>query len=189
VGEGTSLPRPEVVAARDALLAARGSLDEELVRLEASARAAIDVKAKVKRNPGKSIGLAAGAGFLLVGGPKKVLRGAKRVVMGPPEPLPTSMLPKEIDAALGRLGTDGERVRGLLEHEFASYLETTAPARRSRNLGGAFTVVAIAFVRPLVLRYSKHLADQIFSTHPEDYDDRLRQVRERLGVEEPDRPA
>jgi hypothetical protein len=189
VGEGTSGARAEVLAARAQVLAAREALDEEFVRLEASARAAVDVKAKVKRNPGKAAGLAAGAGFLAVGGPKRVFRRAKRAVRGPEEPLPVSMLPKEIDAALGSLGTDGERVRGVIEREFASYLKATEPARRSRNLGGAFTVVSVAFLRPLVLRYSKHLANQIFSTDAKEYDERLQAVRARLGVESDSVPA
>jgi hypothetical protein len=182
VGEGTS-------AARAQVLAARAALDDELVRLEASARAAVDVKAKIKRNPGKAVGLAAGAGFLAVGGPKRVLRRARTAVFGPKEPLPTSMLPKEIDKALGRLGDDGERVRGLVEREFASYLQATEPERRRRNLGGAATIVSVAFLRPLVLRYSKHLAEQIFSTDTKEYEDRLHAVRVRLGVEKDEAPA
>ncbi len=189
MGEGTSAARAEVLVARAQVLAAREALDEELVRLEASARAAVDIPAKIKRNPGKAAGFAAGAGFLAIGGPKRVFRRAKQAVRGPEEPLPTSMLPKEIDAALGSLGTDGERVRGVIEREFARYLKATEPARRSRNLGGAFTVVSVAFLRPLVLRYSKHLAEQIFSTDAKEYEDRLHAVRERLGVEPKAAPA
>ncbi|MDQ1323249.1 MAG: hypothetical protein QG587_584 [Chloroflexota bacterium] len=189
MGEGTSAARTEVLAARAQVLAAREALDEEFVRLEASARAAIDVKAKVKRNPVKSAGVVAGAGFLAVGGPKRVFRRAKRAVLGPEEPLPVSMLPKEIDAALGSLGTDGDRVRGVIEREFASYLKATEPARRSRNIGGALTIVSVAFLRPLVLRYSKHLAEQIFSTEAKEYDARLQAVRERLGVKPKEGPA
>lgn len=189
MGEGTSAARAEVLVARAQVLAAREALGEELVRLEASARAAVDVKAKIKRNPVKAAGLAAGAGFLVIGGPKRVLRRAKRAVMGPEEPLPTSMLPKEIDAALGSLGTDGERVRGVIEREFASYLKATEPARRSRNLGGAFMVVSVAVLRPLVLRYSRHLADQIVSTDAKQYEDRLQAVRARLGLEPKATPA
>jgi hypothetical protein len=189
VGEGTSAARAEVLVARAQVLAAREALDEELVRLEASARAAVDVPAKIKRNPGKTVGLAAGAGFLAIGGPRRVFRRAKRAVRGPEEPLPTSMLPKEIDAALGSLGTDGDRVRGVIEREFASYLKATEPARRSRNLGGAITIVSVAFLRPLVLRYSKHLADQIFSTDAKEYGDRLEAVRARLGIESDTAPA
>jgi hypothetical protein len=189
VGEGTSAARAEVLVARAQVLAAREALDEELVRLEASARAAVDIPAKIKRNPVKAAGFAAGAGFLVIGGPKRVFRRAKRAVRGPEEPLPTSMLPKEIDAALGSLGTDGERVRGLIEREFASYLKATEPARKSRNLGGAFTILTVAFLRPLMLRYSKHLADQIFSTDAKEYEDRLHAVRARLGVEPKAAPA
>jgi hypothetical protein len=98
------------------------------------------------------------------------------------------MLPKEIDAALGKLGDDGERVRGLIEREFASYLVATEPARRSRNLGGAIAIVTVAFLRPLVLRFSKHLADQIFATDAQAYEDRLHAVRVRLGVEKDEAP-
>ncbi len=189
MGEGTSPARPSVVAAHEALLAARGSLDEELVRLEASARAAVDVKAKIKRSPVKAAGLAAGAGFVVLGGPRKLFRRARRVVMGPEAPLPTSMLPKEIDASLKKLGTDGEKVRGLLEHEFASYLATTEPTRRGRNLRGAFTVVSVALLRPLVLRYGKQLANEIVSTDANAYGDRLQAIRTRLGVKEKQGPV
>jgi hypothetical protein len=174
VGESTSLARLQV-------LAARGELDEELVRLEASARAAVDVPAKIKRHPVKAAGLAAGAGFVVVGGPRRVLRGARHAIFGRPAPLPPSMLPKEIDASLRRLGDDGEKVRGLLEHEFASYLKATEPVRKRRDLSGAMTVVAIAFVRPLVLRYSRRLAEEIFATDGKSYNERLDAVRARIA--------
>lgn len=174
MGEGTSVARAEVLAAREAL-------GEELVRLEASARAAVDIPAKIRRNPVKTAGLVAGAGFVVIGGPRRVLRGARNAVFGRPEPLPKSMLPKEIEASLRKLGTDGERVRGLLEHEFASFLVETEPARRGRNFRSAATVVTVAFVRPLVLRYSKQLAEQIFATDPAEYSSRLDAVRARLG--------
>ena len=56
--------RPDVLAARAAVRASRLDMEEELERLEAAARAAVDVKAKVKRNPARSAGAAAGIGFL-----------------------------------------------------------------------------------------------------------------------------
>ena len=180
MGEGTSVARAEVLAAREAL-------DEELVRLEASVRAAVDIPAKIKRNPVKAAGLAGGAAFVVLGGPRRVLRGARHAVFGRPAPLPESMLPEEIDASLRKLGEDGDKVRGLLEHEFASYLVHTEPARRGRNLRGAVTLVTIAFIRPLALRYSKRLAEQIFSTDGNEYKDRLDSVRARLvGTKGPD---
>ena len=129
MGEGTD-------AARAAVLTARASVEEELVRLEASARAAVDVKAKVRRNPGRTAGVAAGAGFLLLGGPRRTVRGVRRVIFGRRAPLPPSMLPKDIDRALRELGDDGDRVRGTIEREFADYLRATAPARRDRLRSG-----------------------------------------------------
>jgi hypothetical protein len=172
VGEGSD-------SARAGVLAARATLDEELERLEASARAAVDIPAKVKRNPVKSAGIAAGAGFLLVGGPRRLFRGARRVVFGPPEPLPTSMLPKEIDRALKELGGDGEKVRGTIEREFAAYLEQTAPVRNKRDLNAVTAILLSALARPLIERFGKQLIDQVFSTDAAAFQEQLAKVRER----------
>jgi hypothetical protein len=170
-------------AARAQVLAARETLADELERLEASARTAVDVPAKVRRNPGKAVGLAAGAGFLLVGGPRRVFRRAKRVVLGPTEPLPASMLPKEIDKAIRDLGDDGEKVRGTIEREFASYLEQTAPQRKQRDLGTVSAILLSALVRPLFERYGKQLIDQLFATDRDEFEEQLAKVRARANGE------
>jgi hypothetical protein len=172
VGEGSDTARAQVLAARE-------SLGDELERLEASARTAVDIPAKVRRNPGRAAGVAAGAGFLLVGGPQKLFRRAKRVVLGPSEPLPKSMLPAEIDKALGKLGDDGDKVRGTLEREFASYLEQTAPQRRERDLGAVAAILLSALIRPLVQRYGKQLIDQLFSGDTRQFEEQLAKVRAR----------
>lgn len=181
MGQGTGPDRTAVLAARADVLAAREALGEELVRLEASARAAVDVKAKVKKHPVKTAGLVGGAAFLAVKGPKRLFRGAKRVVMGPPEPLPDAMLPSEIERNLKRLGSDGDQVRGLLEREFAAYLRTTEPVRKRSSFRGAATLATIAFLRPLILGYSKKLAQDIFETETPAYESQLQRVRERMA--------
>jgi hypothetical protein len=175
-------PSADVVAARAAVLAARGVVGEEVIRLEASARAAVDIPAKVKRNPVKAAGIAAGAGFLLVGGPAKVFRRAKRAVLGPPEPLPPSMLPEEIDSALRKLGGDGERVRGLLEREFATYLEDTAPRRNQRDLKAAMALMVLPIVRPLAFRLGRQLVEQVFAPGAPGFEEQLTKIRERAGA-------
>jgi hypothetical protein len=180
MGQGTGPDRTAVLAARADVLAAREALGEELVRLEASARAAVDVKAKVKKHPIKAAGIVGGAAFLAVKGPKRVFRGAKRLVTGPPEPLPSAMLPAQIEKSLKSLGDDGDRVRGLLEHEFASYLKATEPQRKRSSLRGAATIATVAFLRPLVLSYSKKLAKDIFETETPAYEAQLARVRERM---------
>ena len=116
----------ETDAARDRVLAARASLGEELETLEASARSAIDIPAKIKRSPAKAAAVVGGTAFLALGGPKRVFRAGKRAVTGEPEPLPPSMLPKEIDKALRALGDDGTKVRGALERDFAAYAKQRA---------------------------------------------------------------
>jgi hypothetical protein len=172
MGEGSDSARADV-------LAARAAVTDELERLEASARAAVDVPAKVKRNPVKAAGVAAGAGFLLIGGPQKVFRRAKRVVLGPAEPLPKSMLPKEIDKALRDLGGDGEKVRGTIEREFANYLEQTAPARKQRDLGALSAILLSALLRPVIERYGRQLIDQVFSSDTRSFEEQLAKVRAR----------
>ena len=131
----------ETDAARDRVLAARAALGEELETLEASARAAVDIPAKIKRSPAKAAAVAGGAAFLVLGGPKRVFRAGKRAVTGEPEPLPPSMLPEEIDKSLRALGDDGEKVRGALERDFAAYakqagqgpIRTADPHRADRR--------------------------------------------------------
>jgi len=112
VGTEAEAARAEVVASREAFSA-------ELARLESAGRAAVDIKAKVRRNPARTAGLAASAGFLAVGGPGKVARGARRVLRGRKEALPASLLPDDVDRALKALGDDGAKVRGALERDFA----------------------------------------------------------------------
>ena len=125
-------------AARAEVLAARAGLQEELVRLEASGRAAVDIPARLKREPAKVLGTAGGAAFLLLGGPKRVFKGVRRAILGPEADLPKSMLPPEIEKTLRKLGPDGEKVRGTLEREFADYLDEKAPQRKERDLGAGW---------------------------------------------------
>lgn len=87
-------------AARDRVLAARAELDEEIQRLEASARAAVDVRARIRRSPAKTAAIAGGAGFLLLKGPQRTFGLVKRIVRGPAAPMPKALLPDEIDKTL-----------------------------------------------------------------------------------------
>jgi hypothetical protein len=175
VGEGKDSARAQV-------LAARAQLDDELVRLEASARAAVDVKAKIRRHPVKAAGVAAGAGFVLVGGPKRVLRGARNAIFGKPDPLPKSMLPKQIDASLKKLGTDGERVRGTIERDFARYLDEKAPEREKRDVAGIVGGLLMQFGRPLAVKYGRQLAEEMLRPDGPGFAEQLEKVRARRAA-------
>ena len=119
----------EADAARERVLAARTELATEVERLQASARAAVDIPAKVRRHPAQVAAAVGGVGFLALGGPRRLFRRAKSAIVGPDQPLPESMLPEEIEKALKKLGTDGERVRGTLERDFADYLKVSQKRR------------------------------------------------------------
>jgi hypothetical protein len=116
VGARTDAARAEVVAARS-------GLETEYDQLGQATRDALDVPARIRRAPAQSAAVAGGAAFVVLGGPRRILRRLKRAVHGEPSPLPSSMLPDEVEKAVRALGTDGDAVRGALERSFAEYLD------------------------------------------------------------------
>jgi hypothetical protein len=175
----------EADAARAEVLAAREAFSGELARLEAAGRAAVDIKAKVRRSPAKAAGLVAGAGFLAVGGPLKVARGVGRALRGKKEPLPPSLLPKQVDKALKSLGDDGQKVRGTLEREFASYLEKRKPEEDKGILGGIAGAVASGLVVPASRSLAKRMASQLANIDEADFRNALDGVRVRTTEKAP----
>ncbi|HJW22331.1 MAG TPA: hypothetical protein VJ506_07880 [Candidatus Limnocylindrales bacterium] len=158
---------------------------EEAVRLEASARAAVDIPARIRREPVKMAGAASGAAFLLLGGPRRVVRGLRRAVFGPEAELPKSMLPDEIEKTLRRLGPDGDKVRGALERDFASYVEDRAPKRRERDLGIAVGGLLDNLLRPLTRRAGRELAERLFDADGATFGEALGRTRARRSGETP----
>jgi len=166
----------ETDAARDRVLAARAALGEELETLEASARAAVDVPAKIRRSPAKAAAIVGGAGFLVLGGPRRLLRRAKRAVTGPPEPFPESLLPDQVERTLRELGDDGAAVRGALERDFAGYAK-----QASRDRARLRTLLILTVARPLLSAATKATAAWIFRTDDEGFQARIAQLRERTA--------
>ena len=168
-------------AARAEVLAAREGLDEQLVRLEASGRAAVDIPARLKREPAKVLGTAGGAAFLLLGGPKRVLKGVRSAILGEKAALPKSMLPPEIEKQLKKLGPDGEKVRGTIEREFANYLDETAPKRRESDLGATAASVLGSVLLPVSKRLGKQLAERALDPDNFSFAEGMRRARARRG--------
>ena len=166
-------------AARTEVLAAREGLGDELERLEAAGRAAIDIPARLRREPAKLAGSAAGAAFLLLGGPGRVVRGIRKAIFGKDAELPKSMLPPEVEKTLKGLGPDGEKIRGTLEREFAEYLEEKAPQRRERDLGSAAGGLLANVLRPLTIRAGRQLAEQLLNPDGATLGEALRRTRGR----------
>jgi hypothetical protein len=166
-------------AARARVLAARGQLQQDIARLEAAGRSAVDIPAKVRREPAKTASLAAGTAFLVAGGPKRVVRRVRRAIWGPDADMPKSMLPKDVDRELKKLGRDGDKVRGTLEREFANYLDEHREERERRDLGAVAALLLSNVARPLTQRAAKRFVEELFNTEGGSFQEALTRIRAR----------
>lgn len=149
-------------ATRDRVLAARAAFDAELTGLGASAREAVDIPAKVRRSPAKAVAVVGGIAFLLLRGPQRILRALGSALPGRRAPMPKRMLPAEIEKTLDRMGSDGDKVRGTLERDFAAYVQQRQKDRRAIP-----TVLLLAALRP-ALSYGARRAMEIMTAPPSD---------------------
>jgi hypothetical protein len=161
--------------ARERVLAARADLGDQLQVLDASARSAVDIPAKIKRSPAKAAAVVGGVGFLALKGPQRVFRLGKRAVRGKDAELPQSMLPDEIQKTLRKMGKDGDKVRGTLERDFADYAQKAQKERHQRR-----NLIVLALVQPIAVRGAKALADFIFAPEPGRFQERLDALRQQL---------
>lgn len=166
-------------AALARVVAARADLDSELDRLEAAGRAAVDVPAKVRRAPAKAAGVAAGAAFVALGGPKRLFRRAKKAVTGKEEDLPSELLPKEVNRVLSKLGTDGKKVRVTLDKEFAKYLEDRSKERKKEGMLAAGVALATTALRPAAIRAGRQFVERSLNPDGPSFEEQLRRLRER----------
>ena len=115
---------PEVREAMAELESARAELSASLDHLTDATHAALDIPAKVRRNPVKTALLVGGTGFLLVGGPRRVARYVGRRIF-PQRPDPhAGLLPPEIEKVLKDSGVAKDpEVRRALNKDFAEYLK------------------------------------------------------------------
>ena len=168
----------ETDAARDRVIAARADLEEELEHLEAAARAAVDIPAKIRRSPAKAAAVVGGVGFLALKGPQRLFGAGKRAVRGPSAPLPKSMLPEEIDKTLRSLGADGDKVRGALERDFAKYAKQAA-----RDRTGTRNLLLVSIARPLLTSVATRAGQWLVNPDEEGFAQRLAEIRGRSEQE------
>jgi len=109
-----------------------------------------------------------------------VFRRARRAVLGPDADLPKSMLPDEVERTLRNMGSDGDRVRGTLEREFAKYLDATAPERRDRDLIGTATGLLSNLLKPASVRAGRAFAERLFDPDGPSFAEGLRRARARM---------
>jgi len=166
-------------SAREAVVAARADFDDQVDRLEAAGRVAVDVPAKVRAHPARAAGVAAGGAFLAVGGPKRIFRRAKRAVTGKEEELPSELLPKDIEKSLKKLGTDGRKVRGTLERDFAKYLDDRQKERRQEGILNALSALALTALRPIVTKGGRQFAERMLDPDGPAFNEQLAKIRAR----------
>ncbi|OGN83280.1 MAG: hypothetical protein A2X23_12225 [Chloroflexi bacterium GWC2_73_18] len=156
--------------ARRQVAAAREALAGEVAGMERSLRDAVDLPARARRDPVRFAGLAAGAAFVAVGGPRRVLRRVGTVLRGGRPPAPRSLLPEEIERAVEDLGPDAGAVRARLEHEFAAYLDANRQDRArtdaTRTLLRAFDTI----VGTVSKRAARVLTERLFAAGTERRD-------------------
>jgi len=166
-------------AALAQVVAARADLDAELDRLEAAGRAAVDIPAKVKREPVKAAGVAAGAAFLALGGPKRLFRRVKTAIRGEEDPLPSELLPDEINKVLKKLGSDGKKVQVTLDKEFAKYLDDRAKERKKEGVVAAVVALGTTALRPVAMRTGRQLVERMLNPDGPSFEEQMKRLRER----------
>lgn len=103
---------------------ARRAVATEIDNLGAATRAAVDIPAKIRRNPVRTAGVAGGAAFLLLGGPRRVAKGVEKRLFPKRQARPPKVLPRKVEEALDRLPEENrDMVRAHLERDFAAYLK------------------------------------------------------------------
>jgi hypothetical protein len=116
-------PTPAVADALAELEAARSAAGESLDQLTSATQSALDIPAKIRRHPVRTAALIGGTGFLLAGGPRRVIRSASsRLRPSKPDPH-AGLLPPQIERVLKDAGlADDPEVRRALDDDFADYL-------------------------------------------------------------------
>lgn len=157
VNQATVSARQDIVNARSALLV-------EVNELEAATRTALDVPAKIRKNPVKFAAGAGGLTFLVLGGPQRTARRVVRTLRGGRTAPLKSVLPDEIERLVADLGGDAEQIRGRLDREFADYLGLQKRSGRLRSgASNSFWRGANVFTTVFAANAAGRLAQRLFA--------------------------
>ncbi|HTS14413.1 MAG TPA: hypothetical protein VMH24_02025 [Candidatus Sulfotelmatobacter sp.] len=157
----TTAGRPGTAAARADVAAARAALGDQLGSLESTVRETFTPANLVRHNAGKLAAGAGAAGFVALGGPSRILKGAGRALRRGRKPAVKSLLPKEIDDAVRGLGPDEPAVRASLERGFADYLRGRQADEPSanRSLWRLVDAISVPVARRVVREATQRFLD------------------------------
>ena len=155
---------PDIARAHLELLAARKGLGTELDGLTTSTKAALDIPAKVRGNPLRSAALAGGAGFLILGGPKRVLRFVGRALPSRRRDPYEGLLPTDVEKILRDTGLARDpRVREALDRDFADYLQRKGKLEPQPNARASLWRTYDSLVGPLGTVGARMLVERLFA--------------------------
>ena len=165
MAETTRQARQDVAQARERLAA-------EVDDLDLAARSAVDLPAKIRRNPARVAALAGSAVFLAAGGPKRATRRFAGLVRRPKPAPVASLLPEEVQRIVERAGAEGGDVRAALERGFADWLEQNragTKGRKGEHRTGSQTFWHLfdTVSAPLASRGAKRAAERLFAAEPD----------------------
>jgi hypothetical protein len=130
VGETLAETRVEVAAQR-------ATNDRTAAELEVRVRRALDIRARFRENPALFVGLGAGAAFLLVGGPRRIVRSLRRRVRPSNVEQAYDALPKPmqawVDALAAEVGPKAGQARAALVDELRRWRQEPLKSRKARK--------------------------------------------------------
>lgn len=157
---------PSIVQARKGVRTAQAAFQDDLDTLSEATRSAMDIPAKIRKSPVKSAALAGGAGFLLLGGPRRVIGSViSRVAPRRTRDPHAGLLPDEIERVLRDSGAaDLPGVREALSRDFAEYLRTKGKVEQRRpNAADSLWRTYDAIVGPLGTVAARLLVERLFA--------------------------
>jgi hypothetical protein len=167
-GRPVTPPAPRVAAAMEGVDAARKDVAAELDNLNTSVRAAVDIPAKIKRNPVPTLGAAGGAAFLLLGGPRRLAQTLEKQLFPKRYERPPKVLPRDIEKSLDRLPEeDRDKVRAHLERDFAAYLRDEHPKDPPNPRNSAWKTYDL-LLGTVGTRAARELVKRLFDAPPRD---------------------
>ncbi len=149
--------------ANQEVVAARKALGHELDELRGAARSAVDIPAKVKANPVKTMGLIGGAGFLAVGGPKRIIQAMERRVRPTKKDRLKGILPKDVEKLVDKTASNAEEVRQRLEQDFYDWMSKKRPQQAPAGARQSFWKTYDSFLGPLGALGAKAMAEKLFA--------------------------
>jgi len=121
--------------------AQRADVEQTVGRLRDRVKRALDLRAKLQTNPLLYGGLAAGAAFLVVGGPRRLLHAARRRATPTRGEQAYDALPRAmqrwVDAVAGGAGSHGGDARRLLSEELQRWRHEPLSRKQARALAKA----------------------------------------------------